>query len=179
MGGEAAGKPAGSTRSAELLAQWSRRYRTALERYFQRRLPRGADQEDLVQEVFLNLARRDDLTTVEQVDGYLFQAAANVLTDWRRKQVTHAAAAHDAISETLQDVGFTPERVLIGKDAVGALVAALARLPARTRTVFMLYHFEYLPHAEIGRRLGIAVRTVEDHMARANAHLLSVMSDLR
>jgi DNA-directed RNA polymerase specialized sigma24 family protein len=32
-----------------------------------------------------------------------------------------------------------------------------------------------MPHAEIARRLGIAVRTVEDHIARANAHLLKVL----
>jgi RNA polymerase sigma factor (sigma-70 family) len=41
------------------------------------------------------------------------------------------------------------------------------------RTVFSLYHFEELSHAEIGEQLGIAVSTVEKNMTRANAHLLT------
>jgi RNA polymerase sigma factor (sigma-70 family) len=160
-----------------LLDRWSRRYRPALLSFFQRRMPPGADREDLVQEVFLRLARRDDLAGVENIDGYLFHAAANVLTDWRRRQVTHRAAAHDGISDALEDVGFSAERVLIGKETVRSLVAALGALPERTRAVFMLYHFQGLSHADIGRRLGIAIRTVEDHIARANRHLAKAMRE--
>jgi RNA polymerase sigma-70 factor (ECF subfamily) len=55
------------------------------------------------------------------------------------------------------------------------MIQALSALPERTRAVFMLYHFQGLSHADIGRRLGIAIRTVEDHIARANAHLLKAM----
>jgi RNA polymerase sigma factor (sigma-70 family) len=163
----------------ELLETWSRRYRAALLRYFQRRMPPGADREDLVQEVFLRLARREDLAGVENIDGYLFHAAANVLTDWRRKQVTHRASVHDSLPDTLEDVGLSAERVLIGKDTVRSLIAALGALPERTRAVFMLYHFQGLSHADIGRRLGIAIRTVEDHIARANAHLVRALGDER
>ena len=168
--GPAAGQP-------ELLEKWSRRYRPALLRFFQRRMPSGADREDLVQEVFLRLARREDLAAVNNIDGYLFQAAANVLTDWQRKQVTHAAAAHSPLGEHLEDVGVSPERVLIGRQTLQALIGALAVLPERTRAVFMLYHFEGLSHAEIGRRLGVAVRTVEDHMARANVKLARALEE--
>jgi DNA-directed RNA polymerase specialized sigma24 family protein len=46
-------------------------------------------------------------------------------------------------------------------------------MPARTQTIFALYHFDQRTHAEIVRSLGIAVRTVEDHMARANARILA------
>jgi DNA-directed RNA polymerase specialized sigma24 family protein len=41
----------------------------------------------------------------------------------------------------------------------------------------VLYHFEQLPHARIARDLGIAVRTVEDHVARANVKLLQALKD--
>ena len=161
--------------ATDLLEVWSRRYQPALLSFFQRRMPPGADREDLVQEVFLRLARREDLAGVENIDGYLFQAAANVLTDWRRKQLTHRAGAHQPLADNLEDVGFTAERVLLGKEAVRSMIQALAALPERTRAVFMLYHFQGLSHADIGRRLGIAIRTVEDHIARANAHLLKAM----
>jgi RNA polymerase sigma factor (sigma-70 family) len=166
---------AADERQARLLEEWSRRYRPALLRFFQRRMPAAGDPEDLVQEVFLRLARQD-LTAIANVEGYLFQAAANVLKDWRRRGVRHAADAHEPASEELPaEVDFSPERVLLGKDAVSALIAALEMLPERTRAVFLLYHFDQLPQAEIARRLGIAVRTVENNMAKAHAHITALM----
>lgn len=166
---------ASQERQARLLEEWSRRYRPALLRFFQRRMPAGADREDLVQEVFLRLARQD-LAAISNVEGYLFQAAANVLKDWRRRGVRHGSGAHDAIEEDIPaEVDFSPERVLLGKDAVAALVAALESLPERTRAVFLLYHFDNLPQAQIARRLGIAVRTVENNMAKAHAHIAALM----
>lgn len=178
MGGKAsADDDVAPSRYASLLEEWSRRYRPPLIRFFQRRI-QPADHEDLVQEVFLRLAKHGDLNAIGHVEGYLFQAAKNVLKDWRRREARHAASAHDPISEELTDeVGFSPERVLLSRDTVNALVAALETLPERTRAVFMLYHFDNLSHAEIARRLGIAVRTVENNMARAHAHLAAVMLD--
>ena len=156
---------------SRLLALWSRRFRRPLLSFFSRRTPSGADNEDLVQEVFLRLAKRERLSEIERVDSYLFQTAANVLGDWRRKQTTHSAGAHDPISEAVPEVAASPERVLIDKDELERLIAALAFLPEKTRMIFTLYHFEGLMHSEIARQLGVAVRTVENHIARANVHL--------
>jgi len=162
----------------QLLTQWSNRYREVLLKFFQRRMSSNADREDLVQEVFLRLAHRRDLDGIRDVERYLFHAAANVLKDWRRKQLTHASGQHEPLNDELGDVGQTPEHVLLGKQAVEKLIAALELLPERTRAVFVLYHFEQLPHAQIARELGIAVRTVEDHVARANGKLLGALKDL-
>jgi RNA polymerase sigma-70 factor (ECF subfamily) len=141
-------------------------------------MPPGDHQEDLIQEVFVRLAQRRDLHEIRDVDRYLFQSAANVLVDWRRRQITHAADAHDPLENDIEGAGCSPERVLIGKDLLNRLIAAVSAMPERTQSVFVLYHFEHKTHAEIGRELGIAVRTVEDHMARANA-LLQHIDDER
>lgn len=164
---------------ADLLARWSRQYRKPLLQFFNRRLPAGADREDLVQDVFLRISRREDLDQIARPDAYLFHSAANVLTDWRRKQVTHAANRHDELDPALPDVGLSPERVLIGRDVLKHVIASLKALPPRTRAMFMLYHFECLTHGEIARRMGVAVRTVEDNMARANVHVVKAISDIR
>jgi RNA polymerase sigma factor (sigma-70 family) len=170
---------AATREKAELLARWSKQYRKPLLQFFQRRLPSGADREDLVQDVFLRIAAREDLEQIVRPDSYLFHAAANVLTDWRRKQLTHAATRHDELDAGLPDVGLSPERVLIGRDVLKHLIASLKALPPRTRAMFMLYHFECLTHREIAGRMGVAVRTVEDHMARANAHVVGAISEIR
>lgn len=159
-----------------LLSHWAQRYQSPLLRFFRRRMPAGEDQ-DLVQEVFVRLARRGDLRDVRDVERYIFRTASNVLADWRRQLRSHHAQVHGELDPRLPDDDISPDRVAIGKDLVQRLAAVVMLLPARTQAVFSLYHFEHMSHAEISRALGIAVRTVEDHMARANATLLGC--DLR
>jgi RNA polymerase sigma factor (sigma-70 family) len=156
-----------------LLAEWSRVYRTPLLKFFGRRVT-SVEREDLVQEVFVRLARRSDLHEIEDISRYIFRSASNVLIDWRRQRTAHAAA-HEPLSDDLEDEGFDPERLLMGSERLSLLIAALLTLPPRTQAVFAFYHFDHKSHIEIGRALGIAVRTVEDHMARANARLVIAM----
>lgn len=156
-----------------LLDAWAHRYGRALHRYFQKRTKAKADIDDLVQDVFLRLANRADLGTIESADRYLFSTAASVLNDRWRRETARASDSHEPFDETLHGLAdFPPERVLIGQGFVEALIAAMEELPERTRTVFALYHFEEYPHARIASELGMAVSTVEKHMARANLHLL-------
>ena len=149
------------------------RYRAPLTRFFKRRMSGSADGEDLVQEVFVRLARMTDLDQVRNLDGYVFQVAANLLRDHRRREATRGGPPSDLDLDALpEETGFSPERVLIGKDALQRLVAALYELPEKTRMIFTLYHLEAVRQVEIARQLGMPVSTVEKHLSRANAHLM-------
>jgi RNA polymerase sigma factor (sigma-70 family) len=155
-----------------LLAEWHARYRTALMRFFARRTRADVDREDLTQEVFTRLARQADLRNVERVEAYLFQTAASVLNDFLRRRRVREGQAHVPFTDEIPDADLSPERVLLGKRAVEDLARCLGELPKRTQTIFVLYHFEDVPHREIARRLGVSVSTVEKEMSRANLHLL-------
>jgi RNA polymerase sigma factor (sigma-70 family) len=164
--------------SAELVTieKLSQRLRVPLRRFFEKRLGRTAEIEDLVQEVFLRLARNKQLLPGERIDGYVFQIAVNLLRDRHRRLEARDAHAHEPYEEALHGgaaAAVTPEREVLGQEAIERLIAALYGLPERTRSVWVLYHFEDLPHAEIGRCLGMAQSTVEKHISRANAHLLN------
>lgn len=145
-----------------------------LRRYFQRRVRGAAEVDDLLQDVFVRLARQD-LGVVENMQGYVFQIAANVLRDRdRRDHVRQIMVPSD--QEDWEDVqGFSPERLLVGKDTLQHLMTALFELPERPRTIFSQYHFDGVPQAEIAERLGVSLSTVEKDMARANATLLGVL----
>lgn len=172
--GPALGIP-GSGSSAGVIEALSRRFRYPLRRYFEKRIGNHAETEDLVQEVFLRLARGGDIGSMERIDAYLFTTAANLLRDRHRRLAVRDAKAHEPYDEMLHGAAGEatgPERALQSTQLIEQLVAALHELPERTRLVFTLYHLEELPHAEIARRLGIAISTIEKHVGRASAHLL-------
>ncbi|HKR88876.1 MAG TPA: sigma-70 family RNA polymerase sigma factor [Phenylobacterium sp.] len=151
----------------------ARRHRAALVRYFQRKGFTALDAEDGVQEVFERLARRDGLADrVEHFDGYLFAVAAHVATDLLRRGRARRSRLHDSYEEAVHAPrDCSPEEVLEGREALARLVTALKELPERTRHIFILARLEHMRQAEIARRLGVSLSTVEKHLASAIAYL--------
>jgi len=153
----------------------SKRFRTPLVRFFERRIGRQSETEDLVQEVFMRLANGARIDSVEHMEAYLFKTAANLLRDRQRRLMARASEAHEPYEEDIHGAAseaHSPERALLGSQAIQQLVVALQELPERTRNVWVLYHVDDLPHADIARQLGIAISTIEKHLNRANVHLL-------
>jgi len=154
------------------LVEFNMGFRVALLRFFQRRTHEALEAEDLVQEVFERLLRRGGVSDLQNLKAYAFETAANVLRDRARRRRTRAADAHqgfDAERHGGSDV--SPEHLLLCRERLGHANAALAELPDRTRTIFMLRRLDGLRHGDIAARLGISVSAVEKHMARASAHL--------
>src|SRR5580658_2280526 len=119
------------------LADLDRRYRVPLIRYFGKRIREAYDVDDLVQEVFIRLVRQAELDSVEQIDSYVFQTAANVIRDRARRFAARHHRAHDSLSESdLPTNDLSPERVLLGTEELNRAVAALEELPDNTRRVF-------------------------------------------
>lgn len=162
----------------ELLADWSRRYRTSLENYFRKRLPAPGEIEDLVQEVFLRLARQRELTAVRFIEPYLFQTASRVLTDHVRAITSRRRKDHEPYEEDAHATAVSSaESVITDRQTVTQLLKALAELPEKTRTVFMLRRWDELPNADIARMLGVSVSAVEKHITRALIHMKERMRD--
>jgi RNA polymerase sigma factor (sigma-70 family) len=155
----------------ETLAALSLRHRASLQRYFERRLNNRVDAEDLIQEVFLRLARRADFQSIAFIDGYLFEVAASVFQDRLRHRKSRALHLHDEYRETDSPADFSAERVLVGKESLGQVVLALQELPERVRMAFVLHRFEGLRHPEIAERLGVSVSAVEKYVIRALAFI--------
>lgn len=173
VSGEAPEPMPATPADARQVSDLSARYADAVRRYFSRRLAGAPDIEDLTQEVFVRLLRRARLGDIENIEGYLFQIAANLMRERGRHRLRRRLDAQqpfdDDFSETYDDV--SPERILLGREAYDLMVRSLQELPERTRTVFILNRFEDLTGVEIARRLGVSVSTVEKDMMRAIAHL--------
>ena len=75
-----------------LLRGWMERYGPGLRRYFARRVS-PAEAEELVQDVFLAMHARSAADPIDNVQGYLFRIAANLLTK------RHEAGGHTGLDE--------------------------------------------------------------------------------
>jgi RNA polymerase sigma factor (sigma-70 family) len=142
-------------------------YVSALRRYFSKRVPSGV-VDDLVQEVFVRMQMHRSGPPIEHMDRYLFTVAASVLTDQARRR----AVRHESVHESLEDSHHpaeerTPERVLLDREALDVVVAAISDLPARTRDVFVLHRFEEMTCNRIAEQLGMSVSGVEKHLMKA------------
>jgi RNA polymerase sigma factor (sigma-70 family) len=147
-------------------------FRGPLLRFFQRRVGPEEEADDLVQDVFSRLAAQD-LARIANVQGYVFRVAANVLRDRARRASVRSIVSRAPDGFDVEDeAGFSPERILQGREVVQTMIAAIYELPDAVRTVFSQYHFDGVAQVEIARRLGLSLSTVEKHMARANSHLL-------
>lgn len=163
----------GSAQDPQTAIALSARYGPAVKRFFARRLRDNADVEDLTQEVFARLLKRSQLGAIANVEGYLFQIAANLLHERSRRQIARRHRLHQSLSEAdLEKVeDFSLERILLAREAYALMVQALQELPERTRTIFILNRFEDMTGVEIAKRLGLSVSAVEKNMMRAIAHL--------
>lgn len=161
------------------LAEISAAYRVPLQRFFRRRVSAGEDADDLVQDVFSRLAAQD-LAKIANLQGYVFQVAANVLRDRARRNSVRSIVSWVPDGFDIEDeAGFSPERILQSREALQMMVSALYELPDAVRTVFSQYHFDGVAQVEIARRMGLSLSTVEKHMAKANSHLLYRLRKVR
>lgn len=153
------------------LRQWMLDYAPALRRYFMKKVS-ATEADDLVQDVFVALQARGAASEIENVEGYIFRTAANVLVrrgrraswNWdRRGQLDEVRDLADELS---------PERVLIAREEIDAAVQALNRLPPRTAKAFYMHRVDGLTYEDIGRQLGISVKGVEYLIGKA-IHRLS------
>lgn len=127
----------------------------------------------------MRLVRQGNMDAVQHLDGYVFQVAANVLRDHSRRWSIRTEEAHYAqIEDVDPEGGFSPERVVLGQEALQRLIDALQELPEKTQVIFSLYHFESVPQVDVARRLKMSISTIEKHMNRANAYLLARLGPL-
>jgi len=175
---------------ADLAARLNAKYRAPLLNYFLRRARNHEDAEDLTQEVFLRILRRDDTVPLENAEVFIFHVAGNLLRDRARRADARKLSSHaslDAPEREFQNSGILvdglvedrgPERVLLSQETLADVLRALDALGERTRDIFMMFRLEKLKHREIAALYGISASAVEKHIAKAVIHLARTLGPL-
>ena len=151
-------------------------YGPALRRYFFRKAP-PSEVEDLVQTVFLNMHQRALAEPLDSVERYLFRVAAHVLARRHRDGQLRLGQRLDEPIEAIEDL--SPERIVIGRQALGRLRVALSQLPPKTREAFILHRYEEMTYAAIAARMNISTKAVDHAIQRALKHLARALEHNR
>jgi RNA polymerase sigma factor (sigma-70 family) len=159
------------------LGRLNRRFRPALMAFFLRRLKSHAEAEDMTQEVFLRLASTD-AAQMQSADAYVFQTAANLLRDRGRREKVRAGYRAGALALQGSDVDpLDPLRITMGRESLSALQAGLRDLPERTRSIFILFRLENVDRRAIAEAFGMAISSVDRHLAKAAGHLAACLAE--
>ena len=166
-----AGTSVGPRLTEDRLGAWLIQYGPALRRYFLRRA-NPADAEDLVQDVFVRLHQYETPADIGNVEGYLFRTAANVLA--RRNEKPRWRWGSQVPLEYVPDFcdELSPERIVMGRQAVEMVLRGLDDLPPRAAHAFFLYRFEQLSQEAVARRMGVSLKAVEKFLRRATLQLM-------
>jgi RNA polymerase sigma-70 factor (ECF subfamily) len=127
------------------------------------------DVDDVVQESYVRMWKRQMAKPIEQAKAFLFAVARNVaLGTLRREKRSPIVAVTDFAASGIIEEGRDAAEALCSTEEVELLFAAIAHLSARTREIYLLKKFEGLAQKEIAEKLGISPHTVESHITRAN-----------
>jgi RNA polymerase sigma factor (sigma-70 family) len=134
---------------------------------------RGRSQEeaeDLIQEAFLRLHEYCLTSEVRNEDAFLTRTVCNLaINEYRREQiVSYASQSVEELEQTigLSDSSPGPERIFAAQQRLDEITKILGAVSERTCQIFLAQRAGY-SYEEIAADLGITVRTVQKHIARA------------
>ena len=159
--------------------QLFRRYNGEVKRYLRRR---GASPEaaaDLTQETFLRLLTASPLGPVDNVQAYIFRTANNLSIDLARWQrLLPFLENGEDVLDRLIDEAPSPERVVVSRQELAIMQAALNQVPQTPRSVF-LARLDGRTFEDIGRAIGIPTQTAFSQMVRVMMHLRAALDRAR
>jgi len=121
--------------------------------------------EEIVQTVFLKLwESRNRMTIHTSLRAYLYRSVYHESLNYLKHKKVQRKYMEEAMIEHKRQQAMDDES---DKELQRQLQQALRRLPEKCRTVFQLSRFEELKYQEIADELGISLKTVEAHMAKA------------
>jgi len=170
------------------VAEVVERERSRLAGFIRRRVPDPSDAEDILQDVFYELAEANRLLVpIDHVTAWLFRVARNRIIDLFRKKkpvrfgdVRVAEGGDDppSMEELLPSSEDGPEAIHLRAVILDELEAALDELPREQREVFVAHELEGRSFKQMAAESGVSVNTLLSRKHYAVVHLRERLRDL-
>lgn len=127
--------------------------------------------EDVVQDTFLRLRDMADDGSIRCRLSYLFQIVRNLAIDtYRRQTLEQRWMAPEDEGIDAASPSTSPDMIVIGRQALGALAVALAELPERTQRAFEMCRVQGMAQKDIASQLGVSPTLVNFMVRDACIH---------
>jgi RNA polymerase sigma factor (sigma-70 family) len=157
-------------------AELFRKHRNAVAAIAYRRLGPGADLDDVVQEVFLQVHRSlPEFKGQAKFSTWLHRVAVNVVLMARRRARSRPAYAPEENARHEADPSPLPDQELSRARRMSAFHRLLDKLSDKKRAVFILHELEGLPPTDIAKMVDCPVLTVRTRLFYARRELAQMM----
>lgn len=122
---------------------------------------------DIAQETFLKIWEKQPGLDGKNVKALLFKISGDLFVSQFRRQ---RALSRIRLVIRQEAPAHSPEEQIIHHELLEKYEHALAELPEKQRTVFLMSRMEQLKYHEIADRLGLSLKAVEKRMSLALAY---------
>lgn len=155
-----------------LIEETVQRERRRLLEFIRKRIPQEEDPEDVLQDVFTELAENLRMERViDRVSGWVYRVARNKIADLFRKRRTESLEARYendygdgeeglGLNDLLPDASAGPEAQYARRVIMSELMLALEELPEEQRWVFIENEVEGRPFRELAEEAGVSLNTL-------------------
>lgn len=124
--------------------------------------------EEIVSDILMTVwEKRKDLERIENLRVYLYISARNHSLKYLVKQKKINSVQLEDLDVMLATSNLNPESLLISKEMVQRVRAAIEQLPPKCKMVFQLSKEDGLKYKEIASILNISVKTIDNQLAIA------------
>lgn len=145
------------------------RFYSPLCNYASKILGNSHDAEDLVQSLFIQLHNKNMLHTINNIESYLLRCVKFKCIDFMRTR--HLSSN----IELIPDESGTEMQEITEADIEPLFYYYAAKLPPKTREVFLLSRIGQMTYKEIAAELNVSQKTVENQMGSALKKLKSIL----
>lgn len=139
--------------------------------YYARYLSHSKEEaEEIVSDVFFEVwQNRAQISEIQNIKAWLLTITHNKAISYLRKKGNlNSPISWDEIEKNaLPDNIQTPDEELISREEINRINHIINSLPPRCRQVFILAKIEKLLYKDIAEILGISVKTINIHVAKA------------
>lgn len=154
--------------------------------FIARRVPQGAEVDDILQEVFLRLHRSlDSLKDPRRVVSWVFQITRHTISDYyrspnQRREVAAGLALDLEASYSIPDPSLIPESHESGdirKELASCLLPMIKQLPDLYREALMLVELDGLTQKVAAHRLGLSLSGMKSRVQRGRRELKHLIEE--
>ena len=179
---------------ADLFSEYRERLKRLIDFRLDQRLKSRVDTSDVLQESFIELARRyQEYLKQPKVSFFVWarQLTIQTLIDVQRRHFGqkrtptqeakfphyYADDTSCSIAQFFCDQMISPSRAAIREEEIERLHAALDSMDQTDREVLALRHFEHLSNSEVAETLGLSISAASNRYVRAMTRLREILQE--